>query len=277
MFSPIIKQVTSKFQSPNKQQILSQINRMLSAAIPQVPVESSQLYPLRLRGKVKPVAKAATDHPAKCVPPVSPSPAAAALPTVPVLPSVSTNQAWKKTNPEKPSNVEQKHNPRGYTKSFLAREKSEQSKTQIPAGVPPKATVSPRKVDSTKIIAFGSTLANPVMLPDFRRKNPISGGHDFRVNKSAYKPTVSTIFSYDLSPLERNDYGLCHKNSMNPMKSVPATEVQLLQSGQRSIYLEERYKLTPDVKYNYPEATSMRYGWFHRLGDPFQKRVARKD
>ncbi|XP_017016885.2 uncharacterized protein [Drosophila kikkawai] len=191
-------------------------------------------------------------------------------------PPVSPRQTSKKT-PEKPPNVEQKHNPCPNVKTFLTKEKTEQTKTRITTEVPPKTTVSPRRIESQKIIAFGRTLTNPVMLPDFRRKNPISGGNDFKVTKSAYKPTMSTIFSYDLSPLERNDYGLCHKNPINPMKSVSPTEVQLLQSGQRSTYLEKRYERTPDAKYNYPEATSMRYGWFHRLGDPFQKRVPRKN
>ncbi|KAH8234303.1 hypothetical protein KR038_007209 [Drosophila bunnanda] len=268
MFSPLNKQVTSKFQSPHKQ-ILSQINTMLSVAIPQVPLENAQHYGLRRKGKVKLVSKNDSAPPAKSAPALAP-------PVVSVLPAVSTPQASKKIQ-EKPSNVEQKHYLRSNTKIVVTKEKQEQSQTKISMGVSSRTTVSSRKVDSPKIIAFGRTLSNPVILPNSRRKNYISGGNDFRVTKSAYKPTVSTIFSYDLSPLERNDYGLCHKNSMKPMKAVPPTEVQLLQSGQRSIYLEKRYELTPDAKYNYPEATSMRYGWFHRLGDPFQKRLPRKD
>ncbi|KAH8390181.1 hypothetical protein KR200_008859 [Drosophila serrata] len=231
---------------------------MPNVAIPQVSVESTHLYNLR-RGAIAPPGKSA---------PVS------VPPVVSALPAVSTHQDFKKIL-EKAKIVEQKHNNPRPNSKLVPKEKQQQ--TKISMGVPSKATVSPRKLDSPKVIAFGRTLINPKILPNSRRKNPISEGNDFKVTKSAYKPTVSTIFSYDLSPLERNDYGLCHRNSMNPMKSVPPTEVQLLQSGQRSTYLEKRYELTPDVKYNYPEATSMRYGWFHRLGDPFQKRVPRKD
>lgn len=48
-----------------------------------------------------------------------------------------------------------------------------------------------------------------------------------------------------------------------PMKTVPANERELLKSGQRGAYLALRYEHSPDRKYNYPEATSWRIGWFH--------------
>ncbi|XP_034478583.1 uncharacterized protein LOC117784851 [Drosophila innubila] len=75
-----------------------------------------------------------------------------------------------------------------------------------------------------------------------------------------FRPSSSKIFDYHLSREEQNYFDHCPK----PMKSVPVDELQLLRSGQRATYLETRYERTPDDKYNYPEATSWRYGWFHR-------------
>ncbi|XP_017868259.1 PREDICTED: uncharacterized protein LOC108617101 [Drosophila arizonae] len=80
-------------------------------------------------------------------------------------------------------------------------------------------------------------------------------------NNRIYRPSSSKIFDYDLSKQEARFYG----QFRTPMKSVPADELQLLRSGNRSSYLETRYGHTPDVKYNYPEATSWRYGWFHQV------------
>ncbi|XP_022229757.2 uncharacterized protein LOC111079061 [Drosophila obscura] len=88
-----------------------------------------------------------------------------------------------------------------------------------------------------------------------------------------YRPFRSTIFDYNLSPVEQQHFGNCS----DPMKSVPAAELELLRSGQRSTYLERRYEHSPDDKYNYPEATSWRYGWFHCQSDPCQKRRPRRD
>lgn len=81
-------------------------------------------------------------------------------------------------------------------------------------------------------------------------------------NNRIYRPSSSKIFDYDLSKEEARFFG----QYRTPMKSVPADELQLLRSGNRSSYLETRYGHTPDVKYNYPEATSWRYGWFHQVG-----------
>ncbi|XP_017958950.1 uncharacterized protein LOC108653147 [Drosophila navojoa] len=80
-------------------------------------------------------------------------------------------------------------------------------------------------------------------------------------NNRIYRPSSSKIFDYDLSKQEARFFG----QFRTPMKSVPADELQLLRSGNRSSYLETRYGHTPDVKYNYPEATSWRYGWFHQV------------
>ncbi|BFG05627.1 uncharacterized protein DMAD_04320 [Drosophila madeirensis] len=95
----------------------------------------------------------------------------------------------------------------------------------------------------------------------------------YAVSSRIYRPSRSSIFDYNLSPVEQQHF----RNCSDPMKSVPAAELELLRSGQRSTYLERRYEHSPDDKYNYPEATSWRYGWFHCQSDPCQKRRPRKD
>lgn len=85
------------------------------------------------------------------------------------------------------------------------------------------------------------------------------GSPHFLLTSRSSRPSSSKIFDYDLSQVEQRYFDKFH----NPMKSVPQNELQLLQSGQRATYLETRYERTPDKKYNYPEATSWRYGWFH--------------
>ncbi|XP_052838577.1 uncharacterized protein LOC128253911 [Drosophila gunungcola] len=94
------------------------------------------------------------------------------------------------------------------------------------------------------------------------------------VTSRMYRSSGSGVFHYHLSHLEEYRFG---QSRVFPMKSVPAAELQLLRNGQRISYLERRYERSPDDKYNYPEATSWRYGWFHRESDPFQKRVPRRD
>ncbi|XP_016972388.1 uncharacterized protein LOC108039812 [Drosophila rhopaloa] len=94
------------------------------------------------------------------------------------------------------------------------------------------------------------------------------------VTSRIYRPAGSGVFHYHLSDLEEAGFG---RSLVFPMKSVPAAELQLLRNGQRINYLERRYERSPDDKYNYPEATSWRYGWFHRESDLFQKRVPRRD
>ncbi|XP_017000661.2 uncharacterized protein [Drosophila takahashii] len=101
---------------------------------------------------------------------------------------------------------------------------------------------------------------------------PLRSSHG--VTSRMYRPSHQGVFHYDLSPLERTGF---NESLIYPMKSVPAAELQLLRNGQRSTYLERRYERSPDDKYNYPEATSWRYGWFHRESDPFQKRIPRRD
>ncbi|ALC41904.1 CG13581, partial [Drosophila busckii] len=80
------------------------------------------------------------------------------------------------------------------------------------------------------------------------------------LSRRIFRPSASRIFDYDLSREEHRCFGSCN----SAMKSVPAAEQALLRSGQRATYLETRYLRTPDQRYNYPEATSWRYGWFHR-------------
>jgi len=94
------------------------------------------------------------------------------------------------------------------------------------------------------------------------------------VTSRIYRPCKHGVFDYHLSPLEKTVFA---QSIVYPMKSVPAVELQLLRNGQRSTYLERRYERSPDDKYNYPEATSWRYGWFHRESDPYQKRIPRRD
>ncbi|EDW73857.1 uncharacterized protein Dwil_GK19344 [Drosophila willistoni] len=104
------------------------------------------------------------------------------------------------------------------------------------------------------------------------------GGHSLGLgtyvlsHRRIIRPSSSAIFDYDLSQVEQNNFRHCQCRDP-PMKSVPHDELQLLRSGQRTTYLEQRYDRTPDVRYNYPQATSWRYGWFHRqtqskIGDP---------
>ncbi|XP_050323491.1 uncharacterized protein LOC126755156 [Bactrocera neohumeralis] len=69
----------------------------------------------------------------------------------------------------------------------------------------------------------------------------------------------SNDFAYDLSKDESKFMGIFK----GPMKTVPDNERELLKSGQRGAYLALRYEHSPDRKYNYPEATSWRIGWFH--------------
>lgn len=86
------------------------------------------------------------------------------------------------------------------------------------------------------------------------------GSPHFVLTSRSSRPSSSKIFDYDLSQVEKRYFDKFH----NPMKSVPQNELELLHSGQRATYLETRYERTPDKKYNYPEATSWRYGWFHQ-------------
>uniref|UniRef100_A0A1B0FQD3 Sperm microtubule inner protein 1 C-terminal domain-containing protein n=1 Tax=Glossina morsitans morsitans TaxID=37546 RepID=A0A1B0FQD3_GLOMM len=66
-------------------------------------------------------------------------------------------------------------------------------------------------------------------------------------------------FAYDLSRDESKFAG-AYKS---PMKPASEAERELLRNGQRVTYLNNRYEYAPDRKYNYPEATSWRIGWFH--------------
>lgn len=64
-------------------------------------------------------------------------------------------------------------------------------------------------------------------------------------------------FAYDLSA---DELKFTQKFS-GPMKPLSQEDRELLQSGQRLMYLSNRYEYSPDLKYNFPEATSWRIGW----------------
>lgn len=104
--------------------------------------------------------------------------------------------------------------------------------------------------------------AEPVLASSSRAKPATLGRNSphFLLTSRRARPSSSKVFDYDLSQVEQRYF--CQLR--NPMKSVPQDELQLLHNGQRATYLETRYERTPDKKYNYPEATSWRYGWFHR-------------
>lgn len=104
--------------------------------------------------------------------------------------------------------------------------------------------------------------AGPVLASSSRAKTATLARNspNFMLTSRGARPSPSKVFDYDLSKVEQRYF--CQFR--NPMKSVPQDELQLLHSGQRATYLETRYERTPDNKYNYPEATSWRYGWFHR-------------
>lgn len=75
------------------------------------------------------------------------------------------------------------------------------------------------------------------------------------------KKCQNSKFAYDLS----SDELKVIENFKNPMKPLAKDELKLLTSGQRSGYLTQRYLLSPESKYNYPEATSWRIGWLQRI------------
>ncbi|KAH8384620.1 hypothetical protein KR093_003069 [Drosophila rubida] len=112
-----------------------------------------------------------------------------------------------------------------------------------------KTKTLPNKLGSAAVGRRGAATVN-------KRSRP------FVPTTSIFRPSTSKIFDYDLSREEKLHFLGWH----NPMKSVPVHELQLLQNGQRVTYLETRYDRSPDLRYNYPEATSFRYGWFHRKG-----------
>ncbi|KAH8232891.1 hypothetical protein KR026_001546 [Drosophila bipectinata] len=253
------KQVTSKFQSAHERpascQKKSSNDIKPVPTIPLTPVKPTQISPgmrcLWQRGKANQLAKIA---------PASP-------PAPPALPA--PNQIEKM--PEKPPTGEQDATP--VTPTKLEKEKPvPKSKTYVAR--PPFRTRIPRNA-AGDTVGSAHRLQGVVVVDNSRRLMfPPPGRNPYAVTSRIYRPSTSGVFDYDLSQVEKRGFGHC---SVDPMKSVPATELQLLHSGQRSTYLERRYERSPDDKYNYPEATSWRYGWFHRQSDPFQKRVPRRD
>lgn len=79
-----------------------------------------------------------------------------------------------------------------------------------------------------------------------------------KCSSSKYRQKCSP-FDYDLSREEQKF--TCRFQT--PMKPPAEAELQLLKKGQRVEYLTQRYEHSPVAKYNYPEATSWRIGWFH--------------
>lgn len=70
-------------------------------------------------------------------------------------------------------------------------------------------------------------------------------------------------FAYDLSTEELK----FTEKFTKPMKPLSQEERKLLQSAQSQVYLNNRYKYSPVFKYNFPEATSWRIGWFLNESD----------
>lgn len=95
-----------------------------------------------------------------------------------------------------------------------------------------------------------------------RRQN--SSLPPFIVPTSVQKPSGSSVkrlanpsrleIFYSMSPEEE---GL--RFNAGAMKQV-SSQVKIKNTNERSVYLETRYKETPPSKYNFPEATSWRYG-----------------
>ncbi|XP_017070136.2 uncharacterized protein LOC108107228 [Drosophila eugracilis] len=158
------------------------------------------------------------------------------------------------------SKSKQKNEPQRFIK--LARVKEE---------IVRKAMDSPKTVRAASSRTTGSTRSSTSnRINQFYIPLRISNGVTSRIRR----PSEHGVFHYHLSQLEKTGFGECIRY---PMKSVPAAELLLLRNGQRASYLERRYERSPDDKYNYPEATSWRYGWFHRESDPYQKRLPRRD
>ncbi|KAH8339909.1 hypothetical protein KR067_001935 [Drosophila pandora] len=253
------KQVTSKFQSAHKQQAacLKKSSSTIKPVptIPLTPVKPTQLSPgmrsLWRRVKANQLGKLSPASP----PAPSAAPAPKLIEKIPEDPPPS-EPATKPVSSAKP----EKEKPVPKSKTYVARPPF---RTRVPITAGGGTAGTARKLQGMMVVDNSRRLMFPP-----------PGANPYAVTSRIYRPSTSGVFDYDLSPVEKRGFGHC---PVDPMKSVPATELQLLQSGQRSSYLERRYERSPDDKYNYPEATSWRYGWFHRQSDPFQKRVPRRD
>lgn len=77
------------------------------------------------------------------------------------------------------------------------------------------------------------------------------------ITQSVRRRCSAEKFAYDLSVEELK----FNQNFSGPMKPLSQADRELLQSGGRLMYLNNRYAYSPDLKYNFPEATSWRIGW----------------
>ncbi|XP_017124428.1 uncharacterized protein LOC108144258 [Drosophila elegans] len=150
-------------------------------------------------------------------------------------------------------------------KSCILEKVLNKTKSKTIKGITPTTDSSRKSAPNRNTVSKLCTRAQQFHIP-LRSSNTVTS--------RMYRSSGSGVFHYHLSHLEESRFG---QSRVFPMKSVPAAELQLLRNGQRISYLERRYERSPDDKYNYPEATSWRYGWFHRESDPFQKRVPRRD
>ncbi|XP_017061776.1 uncharacterized protein LOC108101811 [Drosophila ficusphila] len=175
----------------------------------------------------------------------------------------ATSPGLSDTKAEKPKSEERRSIKLANARSQIVGKAASDPKPKTYVNASP-ATGSSRRSGTTRNTT--STGAKPFLIP-----LKVSSSVTSRI----YRSPRSGAFHYHLSQLEEDVFGQTVLRL--PMKSVPSAELQLLRDGQRATYLERRYERSPDDKYNYPEATSWRYGWFHRESDPFQKRLPRRD
>ncbi|KAH8269511.1 hypothetical protein KR018_004435 [Drosophila ironensis] len=281
-------QVPSKLQSANRKLPAWQLNSKPSSmkvepTVPLTPVtptilscEWSYLGRAGARSKTNPITPPETppeslDTEAEEMPPnitcesqskCRAGPKTKAKPVTPTNPSSPQKKPWCKKD-DKPN-------------ANKAAEKGKPiSSTVTPPKSRPQVSRPPLKSGSAKSTSSKEVPKRLVIMDNTRRLMlPAPGSNPYAAISRVYRPSTSGVFDYDLSREEKHGFGHC---AVVPMKSVPATELQLLHSGQRSTYLERRYERSPDDKYNYPEATSWRYGWFHRESNPFQVRLPRRE
>lgn len=85
---------------------------------------------------------------------------------------------------------------------------------------------------------------------------PTSLHKSFATTSKKTRNSSSEIF-YSLASKEET-----LKFNDGAMKRV-SSDVRVKQKNDKNAYLEIRYKAAPPRKYNFPEATSWRYGWFY--------------
>lgn len=104
----------------------------------------------------------------------------------------------------------------------------------------------------SKIPKPQNSSSRPFIVPTTQQKHLATT----RLTKRTTKASSSEIF-YSLTPKEEN---LIFNNGA--MKRV-TSHMKMQLKKDKSVYLETRYKAAPSSKFNFPEATSWRYGWFY--------------